>query len=393
MINLYKYQQDYFNYIVKNNKRNWIYAWDVGTGKTIIALKHYETFYNDTKLIIVAPASKINEQGWDRTILKYYPHINYETCTYNVLNKKYKEYKGCFIIFDEIHRLKNSTGVWGKAGYELTKIAKGFIGLTATPSENWLDTCNYFKMFGLVKNKTQFLRNEAITTSQRGYMEIIGWRNENKLKNMWKLIAKELPREQAIELPPIVYEDIIFKASSDYKKIKKSRIYKEEVLDTNIKLRHALRVNVSLVDKINYIKNMIEDTDANIVVFYNYDTELEELKKVIDKKLYVCNGHEKNYPKKEDWDKIKNSVTLANYKSGAEAVEFTYANVIIYFSPSESYTDYYQSLGRCYRNGQDKKVTVYKFITEDTVENNIYLSLENKQDFNFDLWAKEELNK
>ena len=357
-----------------------------------MALEHAKRFYPNKKVLIVAPASKIEEEGWQRTLDKFYPNIEYDTCTYNMISKKYQNYTDYFIIFDEAHRLKNSTGVWGKACYNLVKETKAFILLSATPLSNgWEDSINYFKMFGLTKNKTTFLRNEALITSQWGYMEIVGWRNENKLKNMWKTISKRLDKSEAIELPPIIYEDIIFKPSSDYKKIKKTRIYKEEMLDTNIKLRHALRVNVSLTDKINYIKNMIEDTDANIVVFYNYDIELEELKKVIDKKLYVCNGHEKNYPKKEEWNNVKNTVTLANYKSGAEAVEFTYANVIVYFSPSESYTDYYQSLGRCYRNGQDKKVTVYYFKTEDTVENNIYLSLENKQDFNFDLWAKEEL--
>ena len=65
----------------------------------------------------------------------------------------------------------------------------------------------------------------------------------------------------------------------------------------------------------------------------------------------------------------------------------------VYFSPTESYTEFYQSYGRCYRNGQTKKVTAFKLITEDTIESDIYNALDNKQDFNFNLWEKEKLKK
>ncbi len=123
-----------------------------------------------------------------------------------------------------------------------------------------------------------------------------------------------------------------------------------------MKLRHGLRLYTNLDKKIEYIKEFVENTNDNIIIFYNYDQEIERLQTVLNSKtVYVCNGAEKNYPKKGEWDNIKNTVTLANYKSGSEAVEFTYANIIVYFSPTDSYTEFYQSYGRCYRNGQTKK--------------------------------------
>lgn len=363
---------------------------DTGTGKTIMGLEHYKKYFKNKKLLIVAPASKINEGGWQRTIKEHYNDITYETCTYNMLPKSYTQYADYFIIFDECHRLKNSTGKWGKAGYELTKIASGFILLSATPIPNgWEDSINYFKMFGLTKNKTQFIRNNAITSMEYGYMEIIGWKNQNKLTNMWKSISRRLSKDEATDLPPLVFEEIHFKPSGVYKIIKKDRVYEDVLYDNQMKLRHGLRLNTNLKDKIDYIKEFVENTNDNIIIFYNYDEELNLLKQAITKTTYVCNGYEKNYPKKSEWDKIKNTVTLANYKSGSEAVEFTYANLIVYFSPTESYTEYYQSYGRCYRNGQNKKVTAYKFITDDTIESDIYKALNNKEDFNIRLWEKE----
>lgn len=383
MITLYKYQEEYQKHV----KPNFIYDMDTGTGKTIMGLEHHQKYFKDKPLLIVAPASKINEGGWQRTIEEHYPNILYSTCTYNMLPKMWSQYNDWFVIFDECHRIKNSTGVWGKAGYNLSKIACGYILLSATPIPNgWEDSINYFKMFKLTKNKTQFIKNNAITSIDMGYMEIIGWRNEIKLKNMWKSISRRLGKEEATDLPPLVFEDIHFKASAIYNVIKKDRIYDETLYDNQMKLRHGLRLNANLKSKIDYIKEFVDNTTDNIIIFYNYDEELELLKENINKKLYLCNGKDKDYPKKEEWDTIKNTVTLANYKSGSEAVEFTYANIIVYFSPTESYTEFYQSYGRCYRNGQNKKVTAYKFVTDNTIEVDIYKALDNKQDFNYKLW-------
>lgn len=390
MIRLYKYQEEYFEHV----KPNYIYDMDTGTGKTIMGLHHHQTYFKDKKLLIVAPASKINEGGWQRTIEEHYPHIEYETCTYNMLPKKCSEYKDYFVIFDECHRLKNSTGVWGKAGYNLTKIASGFILLSATCIPNgWEDSINYFKMFGLTKNKTQFIKNNAITTIEYGYMEILGWRNEIKLKNMWKSISRRLSKDEATDLPPLVFKDIHFEPSNIYKVIKRDRIYGDILYDNQMKLRHGLRLNTNLQSKIEYIKDFVENTTDNIIIFYNYDEELELLQNNITKKTYLCNGKVKDYPKKSEWDAVKNTVTLANYKSGSEAVEFTYANIIVYFSPTESYTEFYQSYGRCYRNGQTRKVTAYKFVTDNTIEADIYRALDSKQDFNYNLWEEKNYEK
>ena len=247
-------------------------------------------------------------------------------------------------------------------------------------------------MFGLTKNKTSFIRNNAITTNEYGYLEILGWRNENKLTNMWKSISRRLSKDEATDLPPIVFEYVHFSPSKVYKQIKKERIYNNILYDNQMKLRHGLRLNANLKDKIEYLKDLIENTTDNIVVFYSYNEELELLLENINKKTYLCNGKVKDYPRKEEWDSIKNTVTLANYKSGSEAVEFTYANIIVYFSPTESYTEYYQSYGRCYRNGQNKKITAYNFITDKSIEADIYGALKTKQDFNYELWEKENLN-
>lgn len=389
---LYKFQEEYF----KNVKPNWIYDMDTGTGKTIMALHHWKIFYPDKKVLIVAPASKVKEGGWQRTIEEFTPNMNYEIMSYNKMAKVWEQYFDYFVILDECHRIKNSVGVWGKSAYELTLQSAGFVGLSATPIPNgWEDAINYFKMFDFVKNKTQFIRDFCVTSTRWGYLEILNYKHQNVLKRWWESISLRLNKDEALELPELSFEEVYFKSSPIYKAIKKDRYYDGIAYDNNMSLRHGLRINTALKDKCKYLKDFLEDTRQNVIVFYNYDDELEEIKKNIpkEKEVYQCNGKVKNYPLKNEWKNIKNTVTLANYKSGSEAVEFTYGTIIIYFSPTDSYTEYVQSIGRCYRNGQNNKVTVYKYITKKTIEEQIYSALNKKEDFQFYLWLREEEKK
>ena len=390
MIALLPFQKEYTSYV----KQNWIYDCDTGVGKTYMGLWHYSKFYGHAgiPLLIVAPASKITEGGWQRLLDNKLPEVAYEMCSYNLLPKRWKGYADYFVIYDECHRIKNSTGVWGKSAYFLSKVAVGFICLSATPIPNdWEDSINYFKMFSLTKNKTQFLNNYAYLTNIKGYQEIIDWKKQDELTRMWQSISKRMNKSDAIDLPELIFKEVRFSRSKDYQEIIKTRVLNDVEYDNQMKLRHGLRQHCNLVQKISYLTEFIENTTDNIVIFYNYDIELEVLKPLTD---YVCNGYEKNYPKKEEWDNIKNTVTIANYKSGAEAVEFTFSPLIIYFSPTESYTEFYQSYGRCHRVGQNQKVTAYKFITQQTIEVDIYKALDNKKDFNYELWmsGKEDLN-
>jgi superfamily II DNA or RNA helicase len=382
MLKLFDYQLDY----IRDAKPNWVYDADTGVGKTVMALAHYRIHFKDKPLCIVAPASKIKEQGWQRTVALMCPNSKVIYLSYNSMPKHTETLNNYFIIWDECHRVKESCGVWGKAAFKICKNAAGYIFLSATPIPNdWADAINYFKIFGITKNKTQFLQRFAITTNRWGYTEIVGWRNSKTLQKEWQSISKRLNKEDCLDLPELTIKDVFFLPNTDYKKILKNRICDNVALDNNMSYRHALRRNCANIAKIEYLRDILASTKQNVVVFYNYKSELELLRKSIpDKNIFFCNGEIKQFPCITD--KVSNSVTLANYKSGSEGVEFTYADIIVYFSPTESYTEYYQSLGRCHRHGQNNKVTAYRFITQNTIEVDIYNALNNKQDFSFELW-------
>lgn len=84
-------------------------------------------------------------------------------------------------------------------------------------------------------------------------------------------------------------------------------------------------------------------------------------------------------------------MTLIQYMAGSAGIELQYANEVVFYTPTYSYQDFSQAMGRAYRNGQKRKVTMYRFITQNTIEQAIYEALENKEDFSEMLYMKTKL--
>ncbi|MGG2113986.1 DEAD/DEAH box helicase [Lysinibacillus pakistanensis] len=397
---LYEYQKE----VLQKAKANYLYALDTGTGKTILSIHHYLLHNNGEPLLIVAPPQKIKEGGWDRdiqTVANYYGiEISYDLLSYGKLFADWKNYKGWFVIFDECHYVKTSTLQRGKAAKNLVKASTYFVLLSATPSSNgWGDTINYFIMFNLAQSKSQFEREfgifDTLYLGQRRVNKVVGWTHENVLKQMYQSFSVKLSKDDCLDLPPMVIEDVTFKRSTEYLKLKKDRILEvngeKVVYDTYPKLAQGLRYYANQKNKLEYIEMLAESTNENIIIFYNFKAEKEALLQLLTKlkkKVFEVSGQKSELPARNQWSKLKRSVTLVQYQAGAAGIELQYANLVIFYTPTYSLQDYEQSLGRAYRNGQDKKVTVYHFITKDTIEELIYGALKTKKDFTDELFVK-----
>ena len=395
---LYKFQRELLNKI----KPSYIIASGTGTGKTIMAIHHYLRHNNGEPLLIIAPPQKIIEGGWQReleAVATYYNiEIPYDIVSYGVLSKKWQLYKKWFVVFDECHYVKNPTSQRGKAAIKLTKQSTNFLLLSATPASNgWEDTIAYMIMFGFYKNKTQFLREHAIY--EKKYFGpspvnvIVGWKNQKKLRQLYQSISIKLSKDEALDLPPIVFENVYFKPSKEYKTIEKERVLTvdgEQILfDNSMSLQHGLRFYANQKDKLAYTQMLAESTEENIVIFYCYQEEKEQiLQSLKNKTIFEVSGKTTKIPDKTEWPTLKNSVTLVQYQAGAAGIELQYANIVIFYTPTWSYQDYEQALGRCYRNGQTKKVTVYRYITKNSLEERVYAALSKKKDFTEQLFKE-----
>lgn len=395
---------DYQKQVLDNADPSYLYALDTGTGKTILSIHHYLKHSNGEPLLIVAPPQKVKEGGWDRDIQKvcnYYDvEVTYDVMSYGVLAKRWQDYKGWFVIMDECHYVKNPTSQRGKSAAKLNKSSTNFVLLSATPSSNgWEDTMNYFIMFEYYKTKTAFLRENAIFGNlylgNRVVKKVEGWKDEGLLRQQYQSFSTKLAKEDCLDLPPLIIEDIEFQRSTEYLRIRKDRILQQPgsealVYDTYPKLAHGLRYYANQKDKLKYVEMLAESTSENIIIFYYYADEKEALIKLLkkSKKIYEVSGQKSELPPHDEWDKLKNSVTLVQYMAGAAGIELQYANLVIFYTPTYSLQDYEQSLGRAYRNGQTKKVTVYQFITKNSIESEIYKALKEKKDFTDELFVK-----
>lgn len=300
------------------------------------------------------------------------------------------------ILTHNCHYIKQPTSNRSKATYWATKDASFFIGLSGTPLANgWIDFAGYSKIFGFTKGITEFKKKYCNIQTYKGFPEIIGYWREGELTKQWQAISKPLSRENATELPQRSFYTIKFKRPAKYiKYILDRKNDAGEHLDNPSLLAHSLR-QVLAPEKIDYLSDLLASTQDNIVVFYNYNSELALIKDMLKKKhkdkiVFEQNGQKHQIPTKEQWGKVQNSVTLAHYKSGSTGVEMQYANITIYFSPTYSYQEYEQSKGRVWRNGQEKKCIFYIFKTQNTIETDVWDCLRQKRDFSASLWSADE---
>src|SRR5690625_1730799 len=249
-----------------------------------MAIYHYLKYTQGEPLLIVVPPQKKKEGGWDRDIEFVCNHhnitIEYEQLSYGVLAKQWDKYKGWFVVFDECHYIKNPTSQRGKAGMHLAKHSTNFLLLSATANANgWIDTINYFIMFGFYRNKTQFLKKHAISehmyvSISRTIKVVFEFTDKEELHRTYNSFAIEISKDESLDLPPLVFESIYFKPSKEYKTIEKDRVLEVDneliLYDSISKLQHGLRYYANQKDKLKYIEMLAESTKENIVVFYNY---------------------------------------------------------------------------------------------------------------------------
>ena len=143
-------------------------------------------------------------------------------------------------------------------------------------------------------------------------------------------------------------------------------------------------------DKIQAFKDLVTSTNDRLIVFYNFDAELELLKKVaasLNRPVSEINGHVKD---KSNYNTEDNSITLVQYQAGARGENLQKANKIIYFTlPTESEL-FEQSKKRIHRIGQTNACFYYLLICRNSVEEKVYATLKMRKDFTDELFAEYE---
>ena len=143
-------------------------------------------------------------------------------------------------------------------------------------------------------------------------------------------------------------------------------------------------------DKLKSFSELLESTQDRLIVFYNFNDELNVLKLIassLSKPISEVNGHCKDLTA---YDQEDNSVTFIQYQAGAMGLNLQKANKIIYFTLTDKSELFEQSKKRIHRIGQEKPCFYYIMMCKGSVEEKILQTLKMRKDFTDELFIEYE---
>lgn len=400
-----------------SDKDNSAFYYDMGLGKTFIGSERLR-LYGERVNIIVCQKSKIKD--WCEHFKEHYT----DYAVFDLTNKKdmqgfmiYPIYKCIGIINyelayrrEELRQLKDFTMMLDESSMIKNETAKRTkfilslkpshtILLSGTPTDGKYEFLySQLRLLGWKITKTAYY-NRYIKTELRSYggpmfRVVTGYKNVSELKAKLKEYGAVFAKaEEVIKLPEKKFIKEYSTVSSDYKKFMKDRVIKiddkELTGDSTLSKRLYARMLCSAYskDKISRLIDLVNSTSDRVIIFYNFNTELEALRKVLfDRPISIVNGQIKNLKAYENND---NSVTLIQYQAGAMGLNLQKANRIIYFSLPERSELFEQSKARICRIGQEKQCYYHIMMCHKSVEEKIYECLLMRKDYTDELFRKE----
>lgn len=381
---------------IDNMKTGCILNGGVGSGKSLTSLSYYYLqnggsrefltggkygWMEDPKdLYIITTARKRDTLEWEGEFSHFILDAYFNKVVVDSWNniQKYATVTNSFFIFDE-QRVVGS-GAWVKAFLKIAKLNE-WILLSATPGDTWTDYIPVFVANGFYKNKTEFMREHAVFARFSKYPKIERFINTGRLLRQRKMILIDMDfKRETVQH----HEDIYVQYDvATYKDVMKRRwdIWKDEPIINASGLCYALRKIVNTHEsRANKLLDIFK-THKKMIVFYNFDYELEILKNLdYGKNVVVAewNGHKHEpTPTACEW------VYLVQYTAGAEGWNCITTDTIVFYSQNYSYKIMHQSAGRIDRlNTPFTDLYYYHLKTRSNIDLAIAKALNSKKKFN-----------
>ena len=395
--------RDYQLEAIGKMKNGCILNGGVGSGKSLTSLsyyylqnggsleflsgKDYIPMPNPPKdLYIITTARKRDTFEWEGELSHFLLSTHEELNKYD--NKvivdswnniqKYKDVEDAFFIFDE-QRVVGS-GAWVKAFLKIAK-KNQWILLSATPGDTWSDYIPVFIANGFYKNKTEFMREHAVFSRFSKYPKIEKYIGTGRLIRQRREILVDMKFER--ETVQHHYDIYVTYDNKLYKDVMKRRwdIWNDEPITNAGGLCYALRKIVNSHESRSTKLLELFETHQKMIVFYNFDYELEILKSLYFGEGVIIaewNGHKHEpTPTGNQW------VYLVQYTAGAEGWNCITTDTIVFYSLNYSYKIMHQSAGRIDRlNTPYKDLHYYYLKSRSSIDLAIERALNNKRKFN-----------
>lgn len=406
------------------------YYLDMGLGKTFVGAEKMYLLNNDVNLII-CQKSKIDD--WVEHINTYYQDYSvfdltkknqavrfremietdkfydYDVQIVGVINydlvfrRSYIAHThGFTLLLDESSLIANENAK--RSRFILKLEPESVILLSGTPTAGKYERLwSQLRLLGWDIQKKAFWASYVDTkwVEQGGFKKevVTGYKNVNHLKKrLSQFGAVFMKTEEVIELPEQVEQTIFMKTTKEYRFFMKHGYLNldteqvELVGDNNLtKTLYARQLCGQYhEEKLEAFKDLLESTEDQLIVFYNFNEELNRLKKICEslgRSVSFVNGSGRSM---YAYEEVPNSVTFIQYQAGAMGGNFQKANKIIYFTlplGKGSCDLWEQSKKRIHRIGQDKTCFYYYLLVKGSFEEKNFAALKEGKELTDELFV------
>ena len=396
---------------------------DMGLGKTLQVISYLsDESQEDTKALIVVPKTLI--ENWNREFRKFAPKIS--TYVYHGSGRDLSDALKCraiittygtllndigllnecnfdHLIVDEAQNIKNSRS----KAYRAIKVinAKTRIIMTGTPLEN-----NIQEYWGLMKiaNPTELTYKTVMNglTDDQIIEKVRRLTGPFLLRRFKKDVLDDLPEkeEQIIfcsfdEEQRNLYQNMLksirneIDRKADRYEMKSNSIvlsglmYLQEICCHPRLIPKEYNSNMcSESAKLDQLLSMLDELYASghkVVIFSRFTRMLEIINKELIKKhfniFYLDGGTRDRQSVVDNFENSVEGVFLISLKAGGVGLNLVSADTAIIYDPWWNPAVEKQAEDRIYRIGQKNKVTVFKLIAADTIEEKVQVLQETKK--------------
>lgn len=387
--------------------------WDMGLGKTFGGSEKMMQLGAKVNLVI-CQKSKIRD--WIEHFNTYYDnYIIYDgtkkECLHRFLDYPYDEKQVLVINYElafrrpELAKLKDFTLMLDESSliqnenskrskFILKKLQpKNVILLSGTPTGGKYERLwSQLHLLGWnIKKKTfynQYVDYHYEDNEGFPLMIIDGYKNEERLKRKMRQYGCHfLKTDEVFDLPEQIHQTIRVQTTKEYRKFRKDCIISvdgvELIGDTTLtKMLYERQLCGQYnKEKLEAFWDLVESTNDRLIVFYNFNDELEKLSRIAwenHRPVAVVNGKQKDLL---PYENAPDSITFIQYQAGAMGLNLQKANKIVYFTPPLSSELFEQSKKRIHRIGQEKTCFYYYLTCKGSIEEKIYRTLAMRRDY------------
>lgn len=425
----HKYQEAAINKIIEINRCGLFL--DMGLGKTVITLTAINelkfNYFEVDKVLIIAPL-RVAEDTWINEIHKW-EHLNSLTVSL-ILGDKSKRIKALnvqadiyvvnrenvswlvdylgkhwdfdMVVIDELSSFKSSSSNRFRSLKRVINKSSRVVGLTGTPNPNgFMDLWSQIYLLDsgerLGRTLTSY-RNEFFLPDKRDSQRIFTYKlkdgSSELIRNKISDICISMKAEDYLNLPDKVFinQKISLKDRQVYESFEKEFYFEFAngveitALTKSVLINKLLQLTNGAVykdkddyfivhdDKLNKLEEIVESSlDSPILCFYQYRHDLERISNRFPF------AKELSQDTIDEWNKGKIKLLLTHPSSSAYGLNLQDGgNIIVWFGLTWNLELYGQANARLYRQGQKNKVFIHHLICENTVEERVLQSLQNK---------------